>query len=293
MDTRLLEYFLGIAEEGNMTRAAKQLHVTQPTLSKQLNKLEEMLGVKLFHRTSRRMILTEAGLMLRDRAKTILELTQKTFTDLQKNDQEIHGTIKMSVAESDAFREIARLFKTVHKKHPNIQFDVHSGDANDVTERLDKGVVDFGLLVGNPSLEKYHVIKLSEEDEWGVLFRKDDPLAEVEAVSPEMLKGEPLLVSRQAVSTNELSGWLGYPMEDANILATYNLINNAAIMAEEGFGYLISLDRLANTTVTGTLTFRPFNPPIKAPLHLVWRKNQVFSSAAEIFLKMIRETLHE
>lgn len=292
MDTRLLEYFLGIAEEGNMTRAAENLHVTQPTLSKQLNKLEEMLGVELFQRTSRRMILTEAGLTLRDRARVILELTEKTFTDLQQSEQEIHGTLKMSVAESETFREIVKIFKIINEKHPNIQFDVHSGDATDVTDRLDQGTIDFGLLVGMPSLEKYHALKLPPEDEWGVLFRKDDPLAENEAISPKMLKDQPLLVSRQAVATNELSGWLGSSMEDAHTLATYNLINNAVIMAEEGLGYLISLNKIANTTETGKLTFRPLSPSMKAPLHLIWRKNKILSPAAEVFLEAVRKYLH-
>lgn len=292
MDTRLLEYFLSIAEEGNMTRAAELLHVTQPTLSKQLNRLEELLGVKLFHRTSRQMVLTNAGLTLRDRAKAILELTEKTFNDLQEGDKEIHGTIKMSVAESEAFREIVQLFKIVHKDYPNIRFDVHSGDANDVTERLDKGLIDFGLLVGMPNLEKYNTIKLPIEDRWGVLFRKDDPLAEVEAITPEMLENKPLIVSRQALRMNELSGWLGYPLGDANVLASYSLINNAAIMAEEGFGYVLSLDRLVNTTETGKLAFRPLSPKMTAPLHLIWRKNQVFSTTAEIFLEIVRKHIH-
>lgn len=291
MDTRLFEYFLKIAEEGNMTRAAKQLHVTQPTLSKQLNKLEEMLGVQLFKRTSRQMILTEAGLTLQERAKIILELTAKTMSDLQDNDDEIRGTIKMTVAESDAFREIAKIFKHIHEKYPNIQLDIHSGNASSVTERLDQGLSDFGLLVGTPSLEKYNTLKLPISDLWGVLFRKDDPLAEVDAVTPEMLENLPLIVSKQALTANELSGWLGYSMDDANIFATYNLINNAAILAEEGLGYLISLDKLANTTETGKLTFRPLEPPIEAPLHLIWRKNHTFSSAAAVFLETIRKHL--
>lgn len=292
MDTRLLEYFLAIAEEGNMTRAAENLHVTQPTLSKQLNKLEELVGAELFQRTSRRMILTEAGLTLHDRARIILELTEKTITDLQQTDTEIRGTLKMSVAESDAFREVAQIFKTIYEKYPNIQFDIHSGDVNDVTDPLDQGIVDFGLLVGTPNLEKYNVLKLAQEDEWGVLFRKGDSFSEHEAITPEMLKDKPLLVSRQAMNTNELSGWSGYSMEEANVIATYNLINNAALMAEEGLGYLFSLDRLANTTETGNLSFRPLDPSITAPLHLVWRKNQRFSPAAEVFLEAARKHLH-
>lgn len=291
MDTRLFEYFLAIADEGNMTRAAKILHVAQPTLSKQLNKLEEMVGTKLFHRTSRQMILTEAGLALRDRAKVILELTEKTFNDLQQNEQEIQGTIKMSVAESPAFRKIVKIFKQIHNQYPAVQFDIHSGDASTVTERLDQGIVDFGLLVGTPNLEKYNTLKLPVYDQWGVLVRKEDPLAEAEAITPNKLQDQPLIVSKQALTTNELSGWLGYSMADANILATYNLINNAVLMAEEGLGYLVSLDKLANTTATGKLAFRPLNPPVEAPLYLIWRRNYMLSTVSELFLKTIRKVL--
>lgn len=291
MDTRLFKYFLAIADEGNMTRAAEILHVTQPTLSKQLNKLEEMVGTKLFQRTSRQMILTEAGLALRDRAQVILELTEKTFNDLQQNDQEIQGTIKMSVAESAAFREIVKIFKQIHQEHPAIQFDIHSGDAATVTEQLDQGVVDFGLLVGTPNLEKYNTLKLPAYDQWGVLMRKEDPLAKNEAITPDMLQDQPLIISKQALTTNELSGWLGYSMRDANVLAAYNLINNAVLMAEEGLGYLISLDKLANTTATGKLVFRPLNPPVEAPLYLIWRRNYTLSNVSALFLKIIREAL--
>lgn len=291
MDTRLLEYFLAIAEEGNMTRAAENLHVTQPTLSKQLRKLEEMLGVELFERANRRMILTDAGLKLRDRARVILELMGKTFTDLQDSEEEIHGTVKMSVAESEAFRELVQVFKVVREKYPAIKFDIHSGDATDVVDRLDEGTIDFGLFVGMPSLEKYHTLKLPAEDRWGVLCRKDDALADEEEVTAGMLEDKPLIVSRQSLIGNELSGWLGYPLADANIVSTYSLINNAAVMAEEGFGYVLCLDRLANTTETSPLTFIPLRPEMTAPLHLVWRKNHLFSAAAEVFLEEIRNSL--
>lgn len=160
MDTRLLVFFLGIAEVGNMTRAAENLHVTQPTLYKQLNKLEKMLGVELFQWTSCRIILIGAGLTLQDRARVILELTEKTFTDLQHNHQEVHGTLKMSVAENESFREIVKTFKIINEEHPKIQFDVHSGDAMDVIDRLDQGTIDVELLVGTPSLKKYNTLKL-------------------------------------------------------------------------------------------------------------------------------------
>ena len=188
MDTRLLEYFLTIAQEENMTHAAEILHVTQPTLSKQLNKLEDLLGVKLFQRESCRMVLTEEGYILRDRAKTILGLTEKTFNDLQKSEEVIHGNIKLSVAESDAFRNLVKIMKQIHEEHPMITFDIHSGDAFSVTEQLDQGLIDFGLLVGTPNLEKYHALKLSTKDRCGVLFKKEDPLATFDAISPEQLK---------------------------------------------------------------------------------------------------------
>lgn len=293
MDIRLFEYFLAIAEEGNMTRAAELLHVTQPTLSKQLNKLEEILDVQLFERTTRKMVLTDAGLMFYDRAKDILELTEKAVTDLQQNKKEIHGTLKMSVAESDNFREIVKIFKTIHAQYPNIQFDIHSGDASVVTEQLDKRLIDFGLLVGTPNLEKYHALRLPFQDQWGVLLRKNDSLARLEAFTPEMLKKLPLIISKQALATNELSGWLGGAVSDLNVIASYNLINNAAIIAEEGLGYVLALDHLVNTSETSPLTFRPLEPDVKASLHLIWHKNQEPSSVAEVFLETVRDYLRE
>lgn len=171
MDTRLLEYFLTIAQEENMTRAAKILHVTQPTFSKQLNKLEDLLGVKLFQRESRRMVLTEEGYILRDRSKTILGLTEKTFNDLQKSEEVIHGNIKLSVAESDTFRNLVKIMKQIHEEYPMITFDIHSGDAFSVTEQLDQGLIDFGLLVGTPNLEKYHALNYQQKTA-GVFYLK-------------------------------------------------------------------------------------------------------------------------
>lgn len=291
MDTRLLEYFLTIANEENMTRAADILHVTQPTLSKQLNKLEDLLGVKLFQRESRRMVLTEEGYVLRDRAKTILDLTEKTFNDLQKSEEVIHGSIKLSVAETDAFRNLVKIIKQIHEKYPMITFDIHSGDAYSVTEQLDQGLIDFGLLVGTPNLEKYHALKLPAKDCWGVLLKKEDPLAAFDAISPEQLKDQPLILSKQALKTNELTGWLGISMEEANIFATYNLINNAVMLAEEGLGYLIALDKLIDSSKTDKLVFRPLHPQIEAPLYFIWHQHHVLSSAATIFLEAVREYL--
>ncbi|HIZ70995.1 MAG TPA: LysR family transcriptional regulator [Candidatus Atopostipes pullistercoris] len=291
MDTRLLEYFLTIAQEENMTRAAEILHVTQPTLSKQLNKLEDLFGVKLFHRESRRMVLTKEGYVLRNRAKSILDLTDKTFNDLQKSEEVIHGTIKLSVAESDGFRHLVKIIKQIHQKYPMITFDIHSGDAFTVTEQLDQGLVDFGLLVGTPNLEKYHALKLPKEDRWGIFMKNEDPLAAYDAISPKQLKKQPLILSNQALKTNELTGWLGGSMEEANIFTTYNLINNAILMAEEGLGYLVALDKLIDSNKTDKLVFRPLHPQMNAPLYFIWHQHHVLSSAASIFLEAVRTFL--
>lgn len=289
IDTRLLRYFLMIAREGNMTRAADLLHVTQPTLSKQLNKLEEILDLELFHRTSRQMILTDAGQRFRDRAREIVELTTKSLADIQQNSEEISGEIHIGAAETDAFRHIIQTLKILRKNHPQITYDILSGNSIDTLERLDKGLFDFALIVGVPNIERYSTITLPVADQWGVLMRKGAPLSQHEFITPELLKDVPLILSKQAYLTNELSGWLGDDTENYDVIATFNLINNAALLAEEGLGYVISLDKIIAISDDSPLCFRPFKPTLEAPLSLVWRQNTTLSPAASKFLEIFRQ----
>jgi len=291
MDTRLLRYFLAIAKEGNMTRASELLHVTQPTLSKQLSKLEEKFDGPLFHRKNRKMTLTESGIRLRDRAQEIVDLTDKMVSEMKQDTKDIQGKVVLGSAESESFRLFAQAIKSIKKTDPLIQYDIQSGHAKDILDLLDIGLIDFALVVGTVNLEKYNVLDMRTTDRWGLMFPKTDPLSQYDSITPEMLDQLPLLISRQALTTNELSGWLGKEINENQINATYNLVNNAAIMAEENLGYLISLDHLVNTGEDSTLCFRPFTPKLEAPLHLVWHQSKELSPAANRFLAEMKRIL--
>lgn len=284
MELRVLKYFLAIADEGNMTKAATSLHITQPTLSKQLAQLEEELDTKLFDRTSRQMVLTNAGLLLRDRAREILKLTHKTMVDIHQTDSPIQGEIIIGSGESHAFKILAKLIQEINLKHPDIKYDIYSGNAIDVSEKLDKGLLDFGLVIGTPNLEKYNAITLQTSDSWGVLMRQDHPTSQHKSITPDLLAKLPLIISKQALDMNELTGWLGQDFDPKLVVATYNLINNAALMVSTGLGFALTLDKLVNTSGESELCFRPLSPKLEANLYLIWQKHHPLSPAASIFL---------
>ncbi|MGI6720959.1 MAG: LysR family transcriptional regulator [Anaerovoracaceae bacterium] len=291
MELRVLRYFLAVAREENITAAANSLHVTQPTLSKQLKDLEEELGKKLFTRGNRKITLTEEGIFLRKRAQEITDLVDKTEAEFQTDDENLAGDIYIGGGETRVFRHLARTFARLHGLYPNIRLNLYSGNGEDVSERLNKGLIDFGLFVGTTDLKDYDYLVMPEADTWGLIMRKDDPLASHESITPEDLYGIPLLVSRQAMIRNELSGWMGYSFDKLNVIGTYNLIYNASVMVEEGLGSAISIDKLVNTTGDSDLCFRPFAPAMRADLIIAWKKYQVFSRAAEKFLEVLQEEL--
>lgn len=289
MELRVLRYFLAVAREESISGAADYLHITQPTLSRQLMELEEELGTKLFLRgkRNRRVRLTDEGMLLRRRAEEIVELADKTEAEFTAKDERISGEVYIGSGETDAMRLIAQTAQNLRKEYPHIRYHLFSGNADDVMERLDKGLLDFGLLIGSANIEKYDHIQLPATDTWGLLMRKDSPLAQKDAIRPQDLKGIPLLGSRQAVMRNELSEWYGGDFERLNIVATYNLIYNAALMVDEGFGYALTLDKLINTSGESNLCFRPFSPRLEAHLVLVWKKYQPFSKASQKFLDQL------
>lgn len=290
MELRVLRYFLAVAREENITAAAESLHVTQPTLSKQLMDLENELGKKLFERGKRKITLTEDGMFLRRRAQEIVDLSDKTEEAIKSNTQTISGDIYIGCGETQGMRELIRVMKKVNDAYPEIRYNLYSGNDEDVSERLDNGLVDFGLFVGNTRLDKYDYKKLPVSDIWGLLIRHDHPLAQNETIKPADLDDVPILCSRQALTHNELSGWLGKDFKKLKIVSTHNLVYNASLMVEEGFGVALSIKGLTNTADTN-LVFRPFEPLIKADLIIAWKKYQIFSKQAEIFLKHIQEYL--
>lgn len=291
MELRVLKYFLEVAREENITAAAESLHITQPTLSKQLMDLEDEIGKKLFIRGKRRITLTEDGILLRKRAADIIDLVEKTESELKNTEEVIVGDIYLGAAETDCMRSIANICVDINNKYPNIHYHLFSGNSQDVLEKLDKGLIDFGILLEPSDIKKYNYIKLPMFDTWGLLMRKNNPLAEKEYITSKDLLDIPLLCSRQALENNELTGWLETNIEKLNIIATYNLIFNAALFVEQGLGSAITLDKLVNVSSNSNLCFKPFNPILKANLVLVWKKYQVFSKASQKFLDELQNNL--
>ncbi|CAH0195718.1 LysR family transcriptional regulator [Peribacillus simplex] len=293
MEFRVLRYFLTVAREGSITGAANFLHVTQPTLSRQLKDLEQELGKKLFIRSSHSIILTDEGMLLRKRAEEIVDMVDKLGIEFSSMEETISGDVYVGGGETDAMRLIARVVKDLQLRYPNIRYHLYSGNEDDVTERLDKGLLDFGILIEPADLSKYNYINIPTKDVWGVVMRKDSPLAFKDTIQALDLLNVPLICSRQAMkktlSKNEFADWFGENFDILNVVTTYNLAYNAAIMVEEGIGYAITLDKIVNTSSDSNLCFRPLEPRLESGLNIVWKKHQVFSAAAEMFLKDIQE----
>lgn len=297
MEIRVLRYFLAVAREGTIVGAAKFLHVTQPTLSRQLQDLEEELGQQLFLRSNRSITLTPEGMLLRKRAEEILEIVSRTEADFNSMGENIGGSVHIGGGESRAMKLIAETIRELRGEYPDIRCNLYSGNAEDVVERLDKGILDFGILIQPVDISRYDSITLPVRDVWGVVMRKDSPLAAKKSISLRDLQKLPLICSRisirQSSVKNAYAEWFGRSFEKLNIVATYNLIYNAALMVEAGIGYALALDGLVDALGNRTLCFRPLEPKLESGLNIVWKKYQVFSKAAEVFLEKIRERFPE
>ena len=290
MELRVLRYFIEVARTQNITAAAERLHITQPTLSKQLMDLEDELGAKLFERGKRRTTLTEDGMLLFQRAKEIVALADLTESAFRSTDERIAGDIAIGCGETEGMRLLVDAMKEMRAAHPGVTFRLSSGNFEDISDRLDSGLVDFGLFVGDAAVAKYDYIKLPHSDAWGLLMRADNALAERATVRPQDLDGIPLLCSRQAVTGNELSGWLGREFGELDVVATYNLIHNATYMVEAGMGCAVSIEGLVNTSGRG-LVFRPFEPSLTARLSFAWKRGRQPSRAAAEFLKLLQSKI--
>ena len=297
MEFRVLRYFLTVAREGSITGAANSLHLTQPTLSRQLQDLEKELGQTLLIRGKHKITLTPEGMILRKRAEEIVDMVEKTEAEFNSISDVIGGDIYIGSGETDSMKYIARVMKDIQQEYPNVKFHVYSGNAEDVIEKLDKGLLDFGVLIQPIDLSKYDNITLPEKDLWGVLMLKSSPLAKKEFVTLEDLASVPILASRQmSKKYSAESGfldWFGDAFEHLNIAVTYNLVYNAAIMVKAGVGYAVTLDKLVNTTGDSDLCFRPLKPKLESGLDIVWKKYQVFSPAAKLFLDKLSESLQK
>ena len=290
MELRVLQYFLAVAREQSISGAAEFLHLSQPTLSRQLKDLEEELGKQLFIRGNRKITLTEEGVLLRKRAGEILELVKKTEQEIALSDDTVAGDIYIGAGETDAIRVIAKAAQQLQRKYPEVRLHIASGDAADVVEKLDKGLIDFGVLFDPQDLSKYNYLKIPEKDTWGVLMRRDAALAQKACIRPEDLWDKPLILSRQHREGSALLMWLNRSEADLHIVATYSLLYNGSILVDEGIGYAITLDRIINTNGSN-LCFRPLAPTLQAGLCVVLKKYQVFTKAAELFLDSLQQTI--
>lgn len=297
MELRVLRYFLAVAREGSVTGAANFLHVTQPTLSRQIKELEEELGTKLFVRHSHSVSLTPDGMRLRKRAEEVVDMIEKTEAEFAVKEESVEGDVHIGAGETAGHAACRRGRPRVTEGYPNIHIHLYSGNLEDVAERLDKGLLDFGVLIQPADLSKYDYVNLPEKDVWGVVTRKDSPLAARQAITRQDLLGEPLILSRQAIrrtsAKNEFIEWFKDDFEKLDVVATLNLVYNAALLAESGVGHVVTLDGLVNTSEQSQLCFRFLEPRLESGLNIVWKKYQVFSPAAEVFLQKIQGAFGE
>ncbi|MBR6939405.1 MAG: LysR family transcriptional regulator [Clostridia bacterium] len=288
MEIRTLRYFLETAREENMTKAAELLHVTQPTLSKALKSLEDELGKKLFVRHSFSISLTDEGLLLRERAEDLINMADKIEKEFVSFDDITGGEIYFGLAESYQIRYLVREISAFKQDYPNLHYHITSGDTEQVAEKLDKGLLDFAVLAEIPDRRKYNSLEFPERDIWGVVMSADLPLAKKKAIRAQDLIGLPLFCSGQGWE-KDIPHWAKENMEKLHLEGSFRLSYNASLFAKERLGYLLTFDKLVDTSESSGLVFRPLTPKLETKLFLVWKKHQTFSPIAERFLNRITE----
>lgn len=286
VELRHLRCFLMVAREGTISGAAAALHVSQPSLSRQMQELERDLGVRLFDRGSRRVTLTEPGMRLRRRAEEIVDLVGRTEDEFRLTADTLAGEVRVGGGETPAMGLLADVIAGFVDAYPLASFSLFSGNAESVSERLDSGRIDFGVFVGHADLSRYEFLQLPARDRWGAFMREDDPLAERDRVTPSDLAGRSLILSEQA--SREMGAWFHRDLEDLDVVATYNLLYNAALLARRGVGVVVSLEGIVDTSEGSGLAFRPLEPAVSADVFIAWKRYQSFSPAAEAFLGEIR-----
>ena len=283
MEFRVLQYFLAVTREGNISAAAQSLNLSQPSLSRQLKDLEEELGAKLFIRGNRRIELTEEGLILRKRAGEIMQLVELTESEISEVKNNISGTLSIGAGESLSMHRITEVFRRLKENYPDIRLNVVSGDTEDLQDRLDRGLLDFALIFTDFDRNTYHHLTLEEKEIFGVIMRRDDALAEKEYITVKDLYDKPLIVSR----ANGLNIFSGSQARKLQVAATYNLLYNASLMVEDGIGVAISFDGLVDTSGNSSLCFRPLYPEISVSPSLIWKRHQKLSIISQLFIKQL------
>lgn len=286
MEIRVLTYFLTVAREENITRAAKLLHITQPTLSRQMMQLEEELGVKLFTRSNHSIVLTDAGMLLRRRAQEIVTLADKTAREFAQDTEEISGEICFGCGELNSMNGLAEVMADFKKLYPRVHFDVYSANADDIKERMARGFIDISLFAEPVDVLRYDFFRLSEKEDWGIYVHQNHALAQKEFVTPKDLAGVPLLFTKRALVQNEINNWFGEYADDMNVAATFNLTYNAAVMAKHHIGAVFGI-RLENCYAE--LKFVPLKPNMQTGSVIAWKKLQTYAPAPAAFIRFLKE----
>ncbi|MDO4619474.1 MAG: LysR family transcriptional regulator [Lachnospiraceae bacterium] len=290
MEIRVLRYFLETAREGSMTRAAERLHVTQPTLSRQIRDLEEELGKPLFVRHNTSVSLTDEGMILRKRAEDLLSIADKIENEFQTMDEIAGGHISIGCAESYLIGYLAEAIRNLNQKHPGIHYSIISGGTEQVDEKLINGVLDLAFIVEPPDLSRFNYLEVPSSDTWGVLMPKDCPLAEKKSITVDDLLSYPLFISEQSVRA-DLPRWCGEKAESLHITANFNLVNNMALFVRSGLGLGLTFDRIIELNEKNTLVFRPLYPRLETRMYVIWKKYQVFTPAASLLLSELKAVL--
>lgn len=285
MEIRVLRYFLTVVREESITKASEVLHITQPTLSRQLSQMEEEIGVKLFHRGTRKISLTNEGILLRRRAEEILQLVDKTEKELVEQEEQIEGKVSIGCGEIASVQLLPELFRSFREKYPRVSFDIFTATADLVKEQMDKGLLDLGLLLEPVDVEKYDFLRFNIKENWVVLMRPDDLLAKKESITAKDLYTAPLILPRRARVQSELASWFGDYYEKLDVIFTSNLNTNGAIMVENGLAYSIVVEGAIHLWDKKKITYRPLMPSLTATSVLGWKRGQPFSSAATKFIE--------
>ncbi len=280
MELRVLNYFLMVSQEENITKAAQLLHVTQPTLSRQLMQLEDELGVKLFERSNHSIVLTSDGLLLKRRAQEIVSLAEKTKRELT-TEKELSGEIEIGSGEFKSFSLLADVIAAFSEKHPGVRFHLNSGNADTIKERLENGGLDIGLLADPVDISRYEFTRLPQKETWGIIAHNDFAIAKRPFVTPKDLIGLPLILPHRRMVREEIQNWFGDLYGDVNVFATYDLLYNAAIMAQKKMGIILTIELESRFD---EVKFVPFAPKMEFGSVLVWKKNQIQSAAMEAFI---------
>ena len=288
MEIRVLRYFLAVVREEGINRAAEVLHITQPTLSRQLSQLEEEVGVKLFHRGAKKITLTNEGILLRRRAEEILSLVDRTERELIEQDEFVEGRIVIGCGELAAVQVLPEIIESFRERYPLVTYDIFTGNADLVKEQMEKGLIDIGVLLEPIDMEKFDFIRLTGKERWVVLMRPDNPLAEKAAVSAKDLEGLSLILPRRTNVQNELSNWFGDSLKNTQILFTSNLSTNGAIMVEEGLACSLVIEGSVPFLDKEKIAYRPLSPELTANSVLAWKKQQPFSLAATKFIEHMK-----